>query len=113
MSFENIWPSLNFGDYFQYNVDNYLITQEGNKFLCIIPTIENRRDYLLNHSEILKDAPRIEYVFQEIREPLPNETVIIQAEVLNAETVELMVTTDQFSGQFFLFQCMMMVIIMI
>ena len=99
--FENIWPSLNFGDYFQYNVDNYLITQEGTNFCGIIPTIENRRDYLLNHSEILKDAPRIEYVFQEIREPLPNETVIIQAEVLNAETVELMVTTDQFSGQFF------------
>ena len=49
----------------------------------------------------MKIPPVIEYVFQENINPNVGETVIIQSEISNAESVELMITTNQFSGQFF------------
>ena len=99
--YQDVWPWLNLDDYFQYNVDNYLITADGTNFCGIIPTVTNRRDYLLNHPEISKIPPIIEYVFQENIEPNVGETVIIKSEISNAENVELMVTTNQYSGQFY------------
>ena len=99
--YQDVWPWLNLDNYFQYNVDNYLITADGTNFCGIIPTVTNRRDYLLNHPEISKISPVIEYVFQENIEPNVGETVIIQSEISNAENVELMVTTNQYSGQFY------------
>ena len=99
--YQDVWPWLNLDNYFQYNVDNYLITADGTNFCGIIPTVTNRRDYLLNHPEISKISPVIEYVFQENIEPNVGETVIIKSEISNAENVELMVTTNQYSGQFY------------
>ena len=99
--YQDVWPWLNLDDYFQYNVDNYLITADGTNFCGIIPTVTNRRDYLLNHPEISKIPPIIEYVFQENIEPNVGETVIIKSEISNAENVQLMVTTNQYSGQFY------------
>jgi len=101
MIYPNVWPWLNIDSYFQYNVDNYLVTGDGTNFCGIIPTVINRRDYLYNHPEIMKIPPVIEYVFQENINPNVGETVIIQSEISNAESVELMITTNQFSGQFF------------
>ena len=99
--YQNVWPWLNLDNYFQYNVDNYLVTADGTNFCGITPTVSNRRDFLLNHFEISKIPPVIEYVFQENIQPEPGESVIIQTEISNANNVELMVTTNEFSGQFF------------
>ena len=99
--YQNVWPWLNIDNYFQYNVDNYLVTGDGTNFCGIIPTVSNRSDYLHNHPEILKIPPVIEYVFQENIDPNEGETVIIQSAISNADNVELMITTNQFSGQFF------------
>ena len=99
--YQNVWPWLNLDNYFQYNVDNYLVTADGTNFCGITPTVSNRRDFLLNHFEISKIPPVIEYVFQENIQPEPGVSVIIQTEISNANNVELMVTTNEFSGQFF------------
>ena len=96
----NLFPPFTFGDYFRYNVDNYLITPDGSHWCGITSTITPRLDYLLNNEEIQKTAPAIGYVLQENMDPEAEEDVIIQAQVTGATTVELMSTVNTFNSQF-------------
>jgi hypothetical protein len=99
-SYPNIFPSFNSGDYFRYNVDNYLITPDGAHWCGITSTITPRLAYLLNNDEIQKIAPAIGYVLQENMDPEAEEDVIIQAQVTGATTVELMSTVNTSNSQF-------------
>ena len=99
-AYPNIFPSFNLGDYFRYNVDNYLIAPDGSSWCGITSTIQSRLNYLLNNSEIEKIAPSIGYVLQEIESPVAEEDVVIQAQVSGATNVELMVTVNSFNSQF-------------
>ena len=96
----NLFPPFTFGDYFRYNVDNYLITPDGSHWCGITSTITPRLAYLLNNDEIQKIAPAIGYVLQENMDPEAEEDVIIQAQVTGATTVELMTTVNTFNSQF-------------
>ncbi len=96
----NLFPPFTFGDYFRYNVDNYLITPDGSHWCGITSTITPRLAYLLNNDEIQKIAPAIGYVLQENMDPEAEEDVIIQAQVTGATTVELMSTVNTFNSQF-------------
>jgi hypothetical protein len=96
----NLFPPFTSGDYFRYNVDNYLITPDGSHWCGITSTITPRLDYLLNNEEIQKTAPAIGYVLQENMDPEAEEDVIIQAQVTGATTVELMSTVNTFNSQF-------------
>jgi len=96
----NLFPSFTFGDYFRYNVDNYLITPDGSHWCGITSTITPRLAYLLSNDEIQKIAPAIGYVLQENMDPEAEEDVIIQAQVTGATTVELMSTVNTSNSQF-------------
>ena len=96
----NLFPPFTFGDYFRYNVDNYLITPDGSHWCGITSTITPRLAYLLSNDEIQKIAPAIGYVLQENMDPEAEEDVIIQAQVTGATTVELMSTVNTFNSQF-------------
>ena len=96
----NLFPPFTFGDYFRYNVDNYLITPDGSHWCGITSTITPRLAYLLSNDEIQKTAPAIGYVLQENMDPEAEEDVIIQAQVTGATTVELMSTVNTFNSQF-------------
>jgi len=96
----NLFPPFTFGDYFRYNVDNYLITPDGSHWCGITSTITPRLAYLLSNDEIQKTAPAIGYVLQENMDPEAEEDVIIQAQVTGATTVELMTTVNTFNSQF-------------
>ena len=99
-SYPNILPFFNTGDYFEYNVDNYLDTPSGD-YCGITSTLEPRLEYLLGHNQISKVAPEIYFVNQDISEPDPGEQVVITAAVTGAESVELMVQNQALNGQFF------------
>ena len=96
----NLFPSFTFGDYFQYNVDNYLITPDGAHWCGITSTVEQRLPFLLSHEEISKTPPEILDVVQENASPEEGEDVVIQAEVTGAFSVELMVTINSFPSHF-------------
>jgi len=96
----NLFPPFTYGDYFQYNVDNYLITQDGAHWCGITSTVEERLPYLLSHSEILKTPPEILDVLQENTNPEEGDNVVIQAEVTGALSVELMATINPFPSHF-------------
>tara|TARA_Y100000817_G_C16855640_1_gene543878 strand:+ start:402 stop:2813 length:2412 start_codon:yes stop_codon:yes gene_type:complete len=93
-SYLNILPVFNYADYFRYNVDNYLVTADGGNWCGVTSTISDRRQYLLNHNEISKEAPDILNVYQENYNPLAYEDVIILAAVIGSDFVELMVSSD-------------------
>ena len=96
----NLFPSFTFGDYFRYNVDNYLITPDGAHWCGITSTVEQRLPFLLSHEEISKTPPEILDVVQENVSPEEGEDVVIQAEVTGAVSVELMVTINSFPSHF-------------
>ena len=89
-SYPNILPELNSADYFQYNVENYLFISGGvySDYCGITSTVQERREYLLGHSEITKVAPTILEVGAET---ISETEILITTEVTNSETVELMV----------------------
>ena len=99
-SYPNILPFFNTGDYFEYNVHNYLDGPSGD-YCGITSTLEPRLQYLLGHNQISKVAPEIYFVNQDISEPDPGEQVVITAAVTGAESVELMVQNQALNGQFF------------
>ena len=99
-SYPNILPFFNTGDYFEYNVHNYLDGPSGD-YCGITSTLEPRLQYLLGHNQISKVAPEIYFVNQDISEPEPGEQVVITAAVTGAESVELMVQNQALNGQFF------------
>jgi len=96
----NLFLPFTFGDYFQFNVDNYLSTFGGGYWCGITSTISPRLDYLLSHSDISQTAPVIYNVVQENDAPVWGEDVIIQAEVEGAVSVELMVTINSSPSHF-------------
>ena len=96
----NLFPSFTYGDYFRYNVDNYLTPPDGSSWCGITSTVEFRREFLLDHAEISKTSPVIESVYQENSEPHQGENVTIQAEVTGAGSVELMVTINEGNSHF-------------
>ena len=96
----NLFPSFTYGDYFRYNVDNYLTPPDGSSWCGITSTVEPRREFLLDHAEISKTSPVIESVYQENNEPDQGEDVTIQAEVTGAGSVELMVTINEGNSHF-------------
>ena len=77
------------GEYFS-NVDNPLWTGWG--FGGILSTVNERKQFLLNHPEISLVSPTIKNVI------LNNN--IVTAEVLNANAVELMATTSEYNSKF-------------
>ncbi len=96
----NPFPSFSFGDYFQYNVDNYLTTWDGAHWCGITSTVDPRLDYLINHDEISKIPPAILNVVQEITNPTGGEDVGIQAEITGTVSVELLATNNSFPAHF-------------
>ena len=90
----NLFPPFKEEDYFRYNVDNYLITPDGAHWCGILPTVRERREYLLKHREIAKDPPIIENVKKSPEEPFDSDPVIITAKATNSYQVELMVADD-------------------
>jgi hypothetical protein len=96
----NPFPSFASGDYFRYNVSNYLVTPDDAHWCGITSTVRERLKYLLNHAEISKTAPVISKVVQSNTKPVDGETVVITAETEGADLVELLVTTNDNSGLF-------------
>jgi len=96
----NLFPLFASGQYFQYNVDNYLATVWGLDFCGIIPTVEARRNYLLNHEEIAKIPPTIDNVYQSVESPEAGQNVFVTASVSNATEVELRVTISEANTHF-------------
>ena len=95
----NLFYPFTFGDYFRYNVTNYLSTDYID--ICgIVSTVGPRRTYLLNNSEIAKSAPTIFSVNQNNPNPFPGDSVFINATVENATQVELMITINEYSTFF-------------
>ena len=95
----NLFYPFTFGDYFRYNVTNYLSTNYID--ICgIVSTVGPRRTYLLNNSEIAKSAPIISSVNQNNINPFPGDSVFINATVENATQVELMITINPYSTFF-------------
>ena len=95
----NLFYPFTFGDYFRYNVTNYLSTNYID--ICgIVSTVAPRRTYLLNNSEIAKSAPTISSVNQNNSNPFPGDSVFINATVENATQVELMITINEYSTFF-------------
>ena len=95
----NLFYPFTFGDYFRYNVTNYLSTNYID--ICgIVSTVGPRRTYLLNNSEIAKSAPTISSVNQNNSNPFPGDSVFINATVENATQVELMITINEYSTFF-------------
>ena len=89
-SYPNILPELNNSDYFHYNVENYLHIPNGvySDYCGILSTVEERREYLIGHSEINKLPPNISDLSIEI---ISENEILILVEVDNASEVELMV----------------------
>jgi hypothetical protein len=96
----NLFPSFASGDYFRYNVSNYLVTPDDAHWCGITSTVRERLKYLLNHAEISKTAPVVSKVIQSNTKPVDGETVVITAETEGADLVELLVTTKDNSGLF-------------
>ena len=95
----NLFYPFTLGDYFRYNVTNYLSTNYIH--ICgIVSTVGPRREYLLNHPEITKSAPIISSVSQNNPNPFPGDSVFINATVENSTQVELMVTINEYSTFF-------------
>ena len=95
----NLFYPFTLGDYFRYNVTNYLSTNYIH--ICgIVSTVGPRREYLLDHPEIAKSAPIIFSVSQNNPNPFPGDSVFINATVENATQVELMVTINEYSTLF-------------
>ena len=72
------------------NVDNELWTWWG--FAGILSTINERKQFLINHPEISLVPPTIDNVI------LNNN--LVTAEVFNANSVELMATTSEYNSKF-------------
>lgn len=95
----NLFYPFTLGDYYHYNVTNYLITDYIH--ICgLTSTVGPRRNYLLSDSEIAKIPPVISSVTQDNLTPAPGDTVFINTLVENATQVELMVTTSPQSTHF-------------
>ena len=99
-SYPDVLPEFNSNDYFQYNVENYLVTPNGENYCGITSTVEFRREYLLGHNEIAKVAPEILFVFQNNMNPSPGDNVYISVAVTGAESVELMVNNEMYGDDF-------------
>ena len=95
----NLFFPFIFGDYFRYNVDNFLDLW-GIQFCGITSTVEPRLAYLSSHAEIAKTPPVISSVTQDNLTPAPGDTVFINTVVENATQVELMVTTSPYGAHF-------------
>ena len=76
-------------DYYE-NVSNAIWTNWG--FGGILSTVNERKQFLLNHPEISLVSPTIDNVM------LTNN--LVTAEVFNANTVELMATTSEYNSKF-------------
>ena len=95
----NLFFPFLFGDYFRFNVDNFLDSW-GFQFCGITSTVEPRLAYLSSHEEIVKTPPVISSVTQDNLMPAPGDTVFINTVVENATQVELMVTTSPYGAHF-------------
>ena len=95
----NLFFPFLFGDYFRFNVDNFLDSW-GFQFCGITSTVEPRLAYLSSHEEIVKTPPVISSVTQDNLMPTPGDTVFINTVVENAIQVELMVTTSPYGAHF-------------
>ena len=78
-------------EYFE-NVDDALWASFGWGFGGILSTINERKQFLLNHPEISLIPPSIDNLL------LTNN--IVTAEIFNATNVELMVTTSEYNSKF-------------
>ena len=96
----NLFPPFQLGDYFRYNVDNYLVTPDGSHWCGITSTVEKRLIYLLDHDEISEKAPTISNVMQGNMQPVGGEAVVITAKVEGADLVELLVTISGYRSRF-------------
>ena len=89
-------PNTFFGDGFDSNVneDYWFFNGTWNTFAGILNTLDYRIDYLNNHPLMSASVPIIESVSQNIETPMPDDQVVISANITNVEEVELMVTTQ-------------------
>ena len=81
--------AFSMNDYYE-NVNNAIWTGWG--FGGILSTVNERKQFLLNHPEISLISPTIDNVL------LTNN--LVTAEVFNANTVELMATTSEYNSKF-------------
>ena len=78
-------------DYYD-NVENAIWASWGWGFAGIMSTINSRKQYLLSHPEISLNPPIIHNVNV--------NNGLVTSDVFNADTVELLVTTNQFNSKF-------------
>jgi len=79
---------------FVSNIDNpvnYLITYT---IAGMTDVVNNRKPYLQSHADVIKIAPVINSVSQNIQHPSSTETVYVSANVTNATNVQLRVTNN-------------------
>ncbi|MBT4174011.1 MAG: hypothetical protein HN967_11810 [Candidatus Marinimicrobia bacterium] len=96
----NVFESFEGGDYFEYNVDHFMITPDGVRWCGITSTVAPHSNFLSFNSEISKIAPTIYNVNQSVANPSQDDTVWITTEISDAETVELMITINEFPANF-------------
>ena len=89
---------------FRNNVDQD-VTDPDLAFLSyhksIIPTMNERLEYLMDHPEIMKIPPTLMNTSRSIEEPEEGQDVWVTAEVTNATKVDLMITTNKVYASYF------------
>jgi len=91
-------------EYFRDNVDYDVINLDIPSlsfYKGIIPTVNERLDYLITHPEILKIAPTLVNTSRNIEIPEEGQDVWVTTEVTNATRVDLMISTNREYASFF------------
>jgi hypothetical protein len=76
------------------NVDNPINWLIAYTIAGMTDVVNNRKPYLLSHADVIKVAPVINSVTQNIQHPSFDETVYVSAAVNNATSVKLRVTNN-------------------
>lgn len=89
---------------FRDNVDQD-VTDPDLAFLSyhksIIPTMNERLEYLMDHPEVMKIPPTLMNTSRSIEEPEEGQDIWVTAEVTNATKVDLMITTNKVYASYF------------
>ena len=96
----NIFPDQDFRDNVDYDVTHPNLAPLSN-YKAMIPTVNERLDYLTEHPEIIKIAPTLENTTRNIVAPEEGQDVWVTAEVTNAMQVDLLITTNREYASFF------------
>jgi len=94
-SFAQNDPNTFFGDGFETNIneDYWFFNGTWNTLGGILNTLDERAGFLNEHPVMNGLVPEIEYVNQSIDSPNSGDQVIVSSKIIDAQSVELMITT--------------------